>query len=614
MQVIFDRVKTGCLLFERLDFLSAVKQWRIAVDQVPLTEKTARSVIMRNIGIAFVQLERYQDAMVAFEGALDNHPDRVAAYNRAVLSYALGDPDHMKQAFLTLIQVHKAADVGRSAHPQAHEETSGAHHLPEADRQILCAARLIAPALGRGELDSHGAKPGGAMDPQGAKSGGSTSASGWDFCAGALAAEGFADLAVCVRLAEACAHMRACDFDAAERTLQDLESGNLQGSGQAAVSLSSLRLLQNRLQEAEALADLALTQSRSDPQALVCLGNAKTAAGNLEQARDLYADALTLEASYYHAQYNYALVSKRLGYLEDALSVFKQLHDAMPDNAEVMCQVADVLDKKEEPEEALPWLEHLHAQVPADISILTRIGRMHAKLGATDEAVRWLAEAHKAAPTNLGVLTSLLELLMEHKAYEKAVPVLETAARLQQQEVKWQLMHAFCLRQTRPAPVALAAYQRVHLAHPHNLECLAHLKEICTNLGMHEDARVYAAKARKVERASTAEKVIRPTSRGSGSSSQPSSYSNLNVRPASAMLKGPTSSSLPQPRASSNSNLNVVPPMSARSLSPSSLLRPASAARSGSRSSLAGHVTIANAVPPSDVWRHEDVAADLLPS
>lgn len=52
---------------------------------------------------------------------------------------------------------------------------------------------------------------------------------------------------------------------------QDLESRNLQSRGQAAVSLSSLRLLQNQLQEAEALADLALTQRRTDPQALVCL-------------------------------------------------------------------------------------------------------------------------------------------------------------------------------------------------------------------------------------------------------------------------------------------------------------------------------------------------------
>ncbi|CAL8462770.1 g2303 [Coccomyxa elongata] len=526
--------------------------------------------------------------MVAFEEALDIHPDHVAAYNRAVLSYALGDPDHMKEAFLTLIQVHRAADVGSRADPQVHEETSRAHHLPGADRQILCAARLIAPALSRG-----------GRGPQSAKSGGATSASGWDFCACALAAEGLPDLAVRVRLAEASSPL-------------DLESGNLRGRGQAAVSLSSLRLLQNRGQEAEALADLALTQSHSDPQALVCLGNAKAAAGNLEQAREVYADALTLDASYYHAQYNYALVSKWLGYLEDALSVFRQLHDATPDSAEVICQVADVLDKKEEPEEALPWLEHLHALVPADISIITRIGRMHAKLGATDEAVRWLEDAHRAAPTNLGAITGLLDLLMDLKAYGRAVPVLETAARLQQQQAKWQLMHAFCLRQTRPAPVALAAYQRVHLAHPHNLECLAQLKEICTSLGMHGDAQAYAAKAQKLERASTAGKVIQPNPRGASSPSQ--SSSNLNVRPASAVLKGPTSGSLLQPQTNLTSKLNVVSPFTARSLSLPSHLRPASAARTGSRPSLVGHIRSANAVPPSDVWRHEDVAADLLPS
>ena len=30
---------------------------------------------------------------------------------------------------------------------------------------------------------------------------------------------------------------------------------------------------------------------------------------------------------------------------------------------------------------------------------------------------------------------------------------------------------------------ALAAYHKVHSAHPHNLECLAQLFQICTNLG-----------------------------------------------------------------------------------------------------------------------------------
>lgn len=37
------------------------------------------------------------------------------------------------------------------------------------------------------------------------------------------------------------------------------------------------------------------------------------------------------------------LVSKRLGYLEDALSVFRRLHDVTPDSADVMSQVGLLL-------------------------------------------------------------------------------------------------------------------------------------------------------------------------------------------------------------------------------------------------------------------------------
>lgn len=49
----------------------------------------------------------WQDAMVAFEGALNICPDYCSAYNLAVMAYALGEPDNMKSAFLTLIQVRK---------------------------------------------------------------------------------------------------------------------------------------------------------------------------------------------------------------------------------------------------------------------------------------------------------------------------------------------------------------------------------------------------------------------------------------------------------------------------------------------------------------------------
>ncbi len=110
--------------------------------------------------------------------------------------------------------------------------------------------------------------------------------------------------------------------------------------------------------------------------------------------------------------------------------------------------------------------------------------------------------------------------------------------------------------------------------------------------------------------------VIRPISRGSGGASQLPSISNLNLnlRPASAVLKAPMSSNLLQPRTNSKSILTVVSLNSPRSPSLSPFSRPASAARSGSGPSLVSHMRNADVVPPFDVWRNEDVAADLLPS
>lgn len=59
-QAIGEKVNNGCLHFQRLEYLSAIKQWKIAVDQMLMSMKVERSAIMRNIGIAYIQLERYQ--------------------------------------------------------------------------------------------------------------------------------------------------------------------------------------------------------------------------------------------------------------------------------------------------------------------------------------------------------------------------------------------------------------------------------------------------------------------------------------------------------------------------------------------------------------------------
>lgn len=174
------KVARGCELYQQEDLQGAVKQWRMAVDQTPLSNTRVRAALMRNIGVAFIQQQRYhvsdhhhkgtlqttafhrrlvcncchvctflqlakgldtvvacsstqivmvqtpgeskeesswlrhrsngfcrllQDAVTAFEGALDIQPDFQAAHNLAILSYAAGDPEAMKAAFQGLVQV-----------------------------------------------------------------------------------------------------------------------------------------------------------------------------------------------------------------------------------------------------------------------------------------------------------------------------------------------------------------------------------------------------------------------------------------------------------------------------------------------------------------------------
>lgn len=54
------RVNMGNIYFEQQKYPAAIKMYRMALDQVPLTSKSVRNCIMRNIGIAFMRVGQYQ--------------------------------------------------------------------------------------------------------------------------------------------------------------------------------------------------------------------------------------------------------------------------------------------------------------------------------------------------------------------------------------------------------------------------------------------------------------------------------------------------------------------------------------------------------------------------
>lgn len=91
-------------VFQR-DYLEAVKNYRMALDQIPNTGKEVRFKIFRNIGTAFVRMGQYQDAIGSYEAVMGGCPDFQTGFNLLLCYYALEDVTQMKKAFQRLVAI-----------------------------------------------------------------------------------------------------------------------------------------------------------------------------------------------------------------------------------------------------------------------------------------------------------------------------------------------------------------------------------------------------------------------------------------------------------------------------------------------------------------------------
>jgi intraflagellar transport protein 88 len=68
------RVNMGNIYFEQRNYRMAIKMYRIALDQImPAHHKELRSKISKNIGVAFIKLGQYNEAISNFEEIVNNN-------------------------------------------------------------------------------------------------------------------------------------------------------------------------------------------------------------------------------------------------------------------------------------------------------------------------------------------------------------------------------------------------------------------------------------------------------------------------------------------------------------------------------------------------------------
>uniref|UniRef100_A0A7S0WZJ3 Uncharacterized protein n=1 Tax=Chlamydomonas leiostraca TaxID=1034604 RepID=A0A7S0WZJ3_9CHLO len=494
------RVNMGNIYFEQKKYSTAIKMYRMALDQIPQTAKEVRFKIMRNIGLSFVRMGQYQDSLQSFSTVMENVPDHQTGYNLVVCAFALGDREAMKQAFLQLITAGTQVDEDEDD-----EDLMGLMGGEEDDMQKVVQDDQLKDELRKRQsyitrcIVSAAGLISEKIDRQGGY------AAGYDWCAEQLRTEGHARLANEVELAKASKFLANKEFEAAVAVFKEFEKKEPRVKARAATNLAFLYVLEGNRDQADKYSDLALTSDRYNARAFVNKGCVLVEKGDLEGARTLFNEAAGIEPYCVEAIFNLGLVNLKLGEAQAALAAFKKLHAMLPDNYDVIWQLANCYDILGDFKQAVKWLEMLSSLVPNDPGVLAKLGAIHARFDDESRALHYYQESHRVYPVNMDVISWLGAHHVKNEVYEKAMPFFDLASKIQPQEAKWSLMVASCLRRIGAYPQALARYKAINQQHPTNVECLRYLVHLCTELGRRDDAQKYMTELRKAERAAAAE-------------------------------------------------------------------------------------------------------------
>jgi intraflagellar transport protein 88 len=480
------RVNMGNIYFEQQKYQTAIKMYRMALDQIPNTGKHIRFKIFRNIGNAFVKLGQFSDAVQSYETIMGGDPDFHTGFNLILCYYALGDAEKMRRGFQKLISIPLEAneddsdDLDRALGESKEEfkeeskvdkEDANAkdglrHELlkreKEARNYMLTAARLIAPEL---KIDGDDSKM-----------------AGYQFCIESLKQD-HESVSSEMEIERALKYMRVKEFGKAIEALKAFEKRDQHLKAMAATNLSFIYFLEGDIRSADKYADLAYEHDRYNARALVNKGNCLAVRGDYDTAKQFYLEAIGVEADCVEAIYDLGLVNLKMELWAEALQAFEKLHQVVPNNAEVIYQIAALHEAQGQVDVALKWYNILITRVPSDPGVLLRMGQLCNRNDDEAQAFHFHLESYRHYPVSLDVISWLGVWYVKSEMYEKAIHFFERAAQIQPKEVKWRLMVTSCYRRMGNYQRALELYEKVHAEHPENAECLRYLVAICKDLG-----------------------------------------------------------------------------------------------------------------------------------
>ena len=450
------RVNMGNIYYEQKKYPQAIKMYRMALDQIPSTGKELRFRIFRNIGNAFVKLGQFQDAIESFDSVMAGSADIQTAFNLLLCLYARGDKEKMKRHFMKMLSIpipgmteddeekqSEEVDVATEKEDGLKEEL--AKRLDISNERIITAARLIAPLID--EKDDWEA--------------------GYKWIIDQLRQD-YESVSSKFEIDLSMMYMKKRRFEDAITVLKAFERKDVSLRAIASTNLSFIYFLEGDYAQAEKHADIAIKSDRYNAKALVNKGNCLMVAGDHARAREMYLEAVGVEADCIEAIYNLGLVNLKLNNLHEAQSAFDKLHTSLSTMPEALYQLGSIYERSNTPEDlenAAKTFQLLLNKVPGDPNLCCKLGQIYEKLQDDNSACHWHTEAHRHYPVNLNVTSWLGVWYVKREMYEQAIEYFERAAQVQPSEIKWPLMVTSCYRRLGDFYKALELYQKVCLSY-----------------------------------------------------------------------------------------------------------------------------------------------------
>ncbi|TMW56883.1 hypothetical protein Poli38472_002808 [Pythium oligandrum] len=513
------RVNMGNIYFEQQQYPTAIRMYRMALDQIPNTSKEIRYKIKRNIGAAQIKLGHYQDAAATFEDIMEGNADFQSGFNLIICYYAIGEHEKMRRGFTNLISIpmeglseEEEEELASESKESESDHTSSKDHLQtlktdglraeirarrkKAMEYILIAAKLCAPALDKKDW-----------------------LAGYNWVIDALKQESQESLASEMEICKAHCFLKQKEFEKAIEVLKAFEKKDHVHKAMAATNLSFLYFIEGDISQADKYASMAVRHQRYNAKALVNKGNCLYVKNECERAKELFLEAIGVEADCIEAIHNLGLVNIKMGVLSEALQAFEKLHSIIPSNIEVLYQIANLHDMMGNYRQAAKWFNiliscfgngdkpekhnskqagHNQGKNVADPGVFARLGQIFNKDDDETQAFHYHLESYRYFPINLDVISWLGVWYVKSELYEKAIQFFERASQIQPTEVKWRLMVTSCYRRMGAYQRAMVLYEQIHQDYPENLECLRYLVAICKDLGQRCDH--YQTKLAKLER------------------------------------------------------------------------------------------------------------------